>query len=212
VLFLHYSQFLNWQNQQITTMKKHYFSTFIKYFFQGILIIGPLSATIWIIWSIFKSVDNLVPDLSKDYPGLVFALVLLGTAIIGFIGSRLILGKLLVGLLDYLVAHIPGVKIIYSSIKDVLSSFVGDKRKFSNPVWVRVNETPEVWRIGFLTQPSMDFVNLEGMVSVYLPHSYAISGWVIVTSSENVKPAEGFTAQKAMEFALSGGITTIKKG
>ena len=123
-------------------MKKHYFSTFIKYFFQGILIIGPLSATIWIIWSIFKSVDNLVPDLSKDYPGLVFALVLLGTAIIGFIGSRLILGKLLVGLLDYLVAHIPGVKIIYSSIKDVLASFVGDKRKFSNPVWVRVNENP----------------------------------------------------------------------
>ena len=155
-------------------MKKHYFSTFIKYFFQGILIIGPLSATIWIIWSIFKSVDNLVPDLSKDYPGLVFALVLLGTAIIGFIGSRLILGKLLVGLLDYLVAHIPGVKIIYSSIKDVLASFVGDKRKFSNPVWVRVNETPEVWRIGFLTQSSMDFVKLEGMVSVYLPHSYAI--------------------------------------
>ena len=193
-------------------MKKHYFSTFIKYFFQGILIIGPFSATIWIIWSIFKSVDNLVPDLSKDYPGLVFALVLLGTAIIGFIGSRLILGKLLVGLLDYLVAHIPGVKIIYSSIKDVLASFVGDKRKFSNPVWVRVNETPEVWRIGFLTQSSMDFVNLEGMVSVYLPHSYAISGWVIVTSAENVKPAEGFTAQKAMEFALSGGITTIKKG
>ena len=40
-------------------MSKNYFSTFIKYFFQGILIIGPLSATIWIIWSIFKSVDNL---------------------------------------------------------------------------------------------------------------------------------------------------------
>ena len=56
------------------------------------------------------------------------------------------------------------------------------------------------------------FCQSRGMVSVYLPHSYAISGWVIVTSAENVKPAEGFTAQKAMEFALSGGITTIKKG
>ena len=44
-----------------------------------------------------------------------------------------------------------------------------------------------------------------------MAHSYAISGWVIVTSAENVKPAEGFTAQKAMEFALSGGITTINK-
>lgn len=187
-------------------MSKNYFSTFIKYFFQGILIIGPLSATIWIIWSIFKSVDNLVPDISKAYPGLVFALVLLGTAIIGFIGSRLILGKLFVGLLDYLVAHIPGVKVIYSSIKDILASFVGDKRKLTNPVWVKVNETPEIWRIGFLTQPSMDFAELSEMVSVYLPHSYAISGWVIVTSKDNVKPAEGFSSQKAMEFALSGGI------
>ena len=144
------------------------FSTFIKYFFQGILIIGPLSATIWIIWSIFRSVDNLVPDLSKAYPGLVFVLVLLGTAIIGFIGSRLILGKLLVSLLDYLVAHIPGVKVIYSSIKEVLASFVGDKRKFSNPVWVRVNETPEVWRIGFLTQSSMDFANLECIFAPFI--------------------------------------------
>ena len=28
--------------------------------------IGPLSATAWIIWSIFKSVDNLVPDMYPD--------------------------------------------------------------------------------------------------------------------------------------------------
>ena len=110
------------------------------------------------------------------------------------------------GLLDYLVAHIPGVKVIYSSIKDILASFVGDKRKLTNPVWVKVNETPEIWRIGFLTQPSMDFAELSEMVSVYLPHSYAISGWVIVTSKDNIKPAEGFSSQKAMEFALSGGI------
>lgn len=186
--------------------KKNYLGIFIKFFFQGILIIGPLSATVWIIWSIFKSVDNLVPDISRQYPGAVFAAVLLGTALIGFVGSKLILGQLFVSLMDYIVAHIPGVKIIYSSIKDMLASFVGDKRKFTNPVWVRVNETPEIWRIGFLTQHTMSFTNLEGMVSVYLPHSYAISGWVIVTSADNIKPAEGFTAQKAMEFALSGGI------
>ena len=74
----------------------------IKYFFQGILIIGPLSATIWIIWSIFKSVDNLLPDISKQYPGLVFVVVLVGTVLIGFIGSQLILGKLLVATMDYI--------------------------------------------------------------------------------------------------------------
>ena len=173
--------------------------------------VGPLSATVWIIWSIFKSVDNLVPDISGRYPGLVFVVVLVGTTVIGFVGSRLVLGKLLVDLMDYLLEHIPGVKTLYSSIRDMMASFVGDKRKFTNPVWVKVNEAPETWRIGFLTQGDMDFANLPDMVSVYLPHSYASSGWVIVTSAVNVKEAEGFSAQKAMEFALSGGILKLDK-
>ena len=183
-----------------------YISVLIRFFSQGILILGPLSATIWIIWSIFKSVDNLAPQISQHYPGVVFGVVIVGTMLIGFVGSKLLLGKFVVTAMDYLMMHTPGVKVIYSSIKDMLNSFVGDKRKFTNPVWVRVNETPEIWRIGFLTHQMVNFSDMADMVSVYLPHSYAISGWVIVTASVNVKPAEGFTAQKAMEFALSGGI------
>ncbi|MDO4228516.1 MAG: DUF502 domain-containing protein [Capnocytophaga sp.] len=185
----------------------NFFGVFLRYFLQGILIIGPLSTTIWIIWSIFSSVDNLVPDISRKYPGVVFALVLFGTTLIGFIGSKFLLGRLLVSGLNYLLERTPGIKFIYSSIKDVLTSFVGDNRKFNNPVWVKVQENPEIWRIGFLTQQNMDFTNMEGMVSVYLPHSYAISGWVIVINAENIKPTEGLSAHKAMEFALSGGMT-----
>ncbi len=189
-----------------------FFGSFLRYFLQGILIIGPLSTTIWIIWAIFSSVDNLIPDISKKYPGAVFLIIFLGTTLIGFIGSKFFLGRLLVSGLDYLLERTPGIKFIYSSIKDVLTSFVGDNRKFNNPVWVKVQENPEIWRIGFLTQENMDFTNMEGMVSIYLPHSYAVSGWVIVTAAENIKPAEGLSAHKAMEFALSGGMIGHTKG
>ncbi|ATA89346.1 MULTISPECIES: DUF502 domain-containing protein [Capnocytophaga] len=189
-----------------------FFGVFLRYFLQGILIVGPLSTTVWIIWSIFSSIDNLVPDVSKKYPGVVFVVLFLGTTLIGFIGSKFFLGRLLVSGLDYLLERIPGIKFIYSSIKDVLTSFVGDNRKFNNPVWVKVQESPEMWRIGFLTQENMDFTNMEGMVSVYLPHSYAVSGWVIVTKAENIKPTEGLSAHKAMEFALSGGMIGGVKG
>ncbi|MFK8297017.1 DUF502 domain-containing protein [Capnocytophaga cynodegmi] len=189
-----------------------FFGVFLRYFLQGILIVGPLSTTIWIIWSIFSSIDNLVPDISKKYPGAVFVLLFLGTTFIGFIGSKFFLGRLLVSGLDYLLERIPGIKFIYSSIKDVLTSFVGDNRKFNNPVWVKVQDAPEMWRIGFLTQENMDFTNMEGMVSVYLPHSYAVSGWVIVVKAENIKPTEGLSAHKAMEFALSGGMIGGIKG
>ncbi|ATA69297.1 hypothetical protein CGC48_06170 [Capnocytophaga cynodegmi] len=189
-----------------------FFGVFLRYFLQGILIVGPLSTTVWIIWSIFSSIDNLVPDISKKYPGAVFVLLFLGTTFIGFIGSKFFLGRLLVSGLDYLLERIPGIKFIYSSIKDVLTSFVGDNRKFNNPVWVKVQDAPEMWRIGFLTQENMDFTNMEGMVSVYLPHSYAVSGWVIVVKAENIKPTEGLSAHKAMEFALSGGMIGGIKG
>ncbi|EGD34838.1 MULTISPECIES: DUF502 domain-containing protein [unclassified Capnocytophaga] len=187
-----------------------YIRTFLKYFLQGVLIIGPLSTTIWIIWSIFYSVDNLIPHISERFPGLVFAIIVVGTTIIGYLGSRFLAGKLLVEGLNYILEHTPGVKFIYKTIREVIGSFVGDKQKFSTPVWVRVQENPEIWRIGFLTQEDMSFASLSQMVSVYLPHSYAISGWVIVIQKENIKPAEGFSAKQAMEFAVSGGTVGMK--
>lgn len=187
-------------------MKKNNIGVLLRYFLQGILILGPFSATVWIIWSVFSSIDNLIPDISEKYPGLVFVLIFIGTTLVGFLGNKFLLGRFLVSGLDNLLERTPGIKFIYSSVKEVLTSFVGDKRKFNNPVWVKVQEQPEIWRIGFLTQNDMEFAGLKGMVSVYLPHSYAISGWVVVTETKNIKPTEGLSAHKAMEFALSGGM------
>jgi len=106
----------------------------------------------------------------------------------------------------YLLEKTPGIKHIYSPTKEVMSSFVGDKKKFNDPVWVKTNENPEIWRIGFLTQKEMGEVEKHNYVAVYLPHSYAISGWVIVTEEKNIKPVVGMTAASAMKFAVSGGV------
>lgn len=179
--------------------------TFLKYFLQGVVIIGPLGTTIWIIWWVFYTIDNLIPHLSARFPGLVFGIILIGTTLIGYLGNRFLVGKFLVEGLNYILEHTPGIKFIYKTIREVIGSFIGDKQKFSKPVWVRVQESPEIWRIGFLTQEDMSFAELPEMVSVYLPHSYAISGWVILIDKKQVKPAEGFSAKQAMEFAVSGG-------
>ena len=179
--------------------------TFLKYFLQGVVIIGPLGTTIWIIWWVFYTIDNLIPHLSARFPGLVFGIILIGTTLIGYLGNRFLVGKFLVEGLNYILEHTPGIKFIYKTIREVIGSFIGDKQKFSKPVWIRIQESPEIWRIGFLTQEDMSFAELPEMVSVYLPHSYAISGWVILIDKKQVKPAEGFSAKQAMEFAVSGG-------
>lgn len=183
-----------------------YLRLFLRSFLQGVIIIGPFALTVWIIWYIVSSIDNLVPSVSGRFPGVIFLIVIFGTSFIGFFGNKFIIGRLIVDGVDYVLEHIPGIKFIYSSLKDVMGSFVGDKKKFNVPVWVKTNENPEIWRIGFLTQSDMSAVNLDQMVAVYLPHSYAVSGWVIITKFNNIKEVDGMSSAEAMKFAVSGGV------
>ncbi|MBO6186288.1 MAG: DUF502 domain-containing protein [Chryseobacterium sp.] len=179
---------------------------FLKNFFQGLLIIGPIGLTIFVIWYVITSIDNIIPSVASEIPGLVFVSTLLITALLGYLGNKFVVGRFFVDAVDRILEKTPGIKHIYSPTKDVMSSFVGDKKKFSEPVWVKTNENPEIWRIGFLTQKDMADVHKDNFVAVYLPHSYAISGWVIVTEEKNIKSVVGMSAATAMKFAVSGGV------
>lgn len=183
-----------------------YVKVFLRSFLQGLVIIGPIAATIGIIWYFISAVDNIIPSLSAQFPGLVFIIVIISTALIGFIGNKFIIGKVIVDSFDYLLEHTPGIKFIYTSLKEVMSSFVGDKKKFNVPVLILTTEVPEVWRVGFLTQSDLSSVGFPGYVSVYLPHSYAVSGWVVFVQAENVKILHNIDPADAMKFAVSGGV------
>jgi len=182
------------------------FKYLTRLFFRGLVILGPLGVTAYAIYFIFRSFDGLIPGLNLP-PGVGFLMVVFLITFIGFLGTRFFFGRWLVEALDYLLEHTPGIKFIYTSVKEVLDSFMGDKKKFSDPVWVRTNKTPDLWRIGFLTQKDMSpLIGEEGMVAVYLPHSYAISGWVIVVHISEIKPITTMGVAEAMKFAVSGGV------
>lgn len=179
----------------------------LRSFLQGLIILGPIGVTAYAIYFVFISIDGLIPGLEKIGPGIGFVSVVLIITIVGYIGTRFFLGRWIVEAFDSILEHTPGIKHIYSSVKDVLDSFMGDKKKFTHAVWVKTNEAPEIWRIGFLTQKDMSKYGHENKVSVYLPHSYAISGWVVIVDVANIKAVEEMTAAEAMKFAVSGGIT-----
>ena len=182
-------------------------NTLAKSFFQGLLIIGPFAVTIWIIWYIVSSIDNIIPTISeRTYPGITFFIVIFSTTLIGYLGNKFIIGRVVVDSFDYLLEHTPGIKFIYTSLKDVMTSFVGDKKKFNKPVLIKTTENPAIWRIGFLTQSDLSSVGFPNYVSVYLPHSYAVSGWVVFVLATNITLLENVSAAQAMKFAVSGGV------
>ena len=182
-------------------------NTLAKSFFQGLLIIGPFALTIWIIWYIVSSIDNIIPTISeRTYPGITFLIVIISTTLIGYLGNKFIIGRVVVDSFDYLLEHTPGIKFIYTSLKDVMTSFVGDKKKFNKPVLIKTTENPAIWRIGFLTQSDLSSVGFPNYVSVCLPHSYAVSGWVVFVLATNITILENVSAAQAMKFAVSGGV------
>jgi uncharacterized membrane protein len=177
-------------------------------FLQGLLILSPIAITAYVIYTVFSSVDRMVPWVPR---GLGFIIIVTCVTFIGYMGTRFFIGRMLFDAFDYLLQHIPGIRYLYSSIKDVMDSFVGDKKRFNKPVWVCTNTQPEVWRIGFMTQKDMAHLGMHGKSAVYLPHSYAISGYVIIVDEKSIRPITKMTAPEAMKFAVSGGVAGLEE-
>lgn len=174
----------------------------LRYFFQGIIIISPIAITGWAAYSIFDFVDTKIPNLPR---GLGFLVVIASLIVIGWLGSTFFVWKFLIGFFDGILERTPFLKFIYTSVKEVVESFMGDKKKFNKPVMVRVRKEPEIRQIGFITQTDLTKLNMPGRVAVYMPHSYAVSGFMYIVQAEDVLPLD-MNPSDAMKMAVSGGM------
>src|SRR5690606_17892542 len=139
------------------------------------------------------------------YPGLGFLIVVSVITLIGYLSTNYIFRTL--GMwFDAGMSRIPLVKIIYSTVRDLLGAVVGDNRKFNRPVLVRINRENELYQVGFVTQSDLEALHLKDMVVVYFPHAYAISGYHYFVPKENVKPLN-VSGPEAMKFIVSGGVS-----
>lgn len=178
----------------------------LKYFMRGLLLTLPLGGTVWlVIVSLTWLNEKLNHFLNLHIPGLGILIILVGVTLIGILGSGLLLRPVL-SILDDLLESIPGIKIIYSSIKDFLGAFVGEKRKFNQPVAVEMANG--VYKLGFVTHKDLSSIQFEGFVAVYFPHSYNFSGNVFLVPEEKVKNIKGNPAD-VMKFIVTGGVTDI---
>jgi uncharacterized membrane protein len=81
---------------------------------------------------------------------------------------------------------------------------MGDKRKFTKPVLVKMRTSPALYQIGFITQQDLHGMGLDNKLAVYMPHSYAVSGVVVIVDKESVVPLD-MNPSDAMKMAVSGG-------
>ena len=185
------------------------------------LVLAPVSITIYAIYWIISTIDRWLPifrEPVKDYQGhivgyevknygLGFVIVIASIILIGYLSSFFIQSRLF-NLFDRWLEKTPGVKFIYSSVRDFFEAFAGEKKKFDKPVMANVDDT-DVWRVGFITQKEMSDWGLNDFVAVYVPMAYSIAGNVYILPVSRVKPITNISSSDAMKFAISGGVTDV---
>ncbi len=193
---------------------KHILKKFLNYFLQGLLYIAPITLTIWGVVAIFEFIDGLLIGyldqmLERHIPGLGIIVLLISITLIGLLGSS-ILFRPFIAYFDQVFAKAPLIKIIYTSVKDLVSAFVGQKKRFTEPVMVKIGKGYDLEKIGFVTNTDLGFLGIEGgKVAVYLPHSYAWSGNLFIVPAENVRPIDA-SSTEVMKFIISAGVTNLE--
>lgn len=175
---------------------------FINYFLKGIVFLAPLAVTIYICVNIFRTIDGW---LGIPIPGAGFVITVVLITLFGFLAQSFLTRSAL-NIVENLLNRLPFVRLLYSSTRDLLNAFVGEKRRFGKPVLVAPFPGGVARVLGFVTQESLARLGLVDHVTVYVPHSYAVSGvlWIVPTSA--VTPVDADSAD-VMAFIVSGGVT-----
>ncbi len=151
-------------------------------------------------------IHGLLPNL---WPGAGILILLAFVTIVGFFTKLFFFNAVMIWLED-LFGQTPITKLMYSSIKDLFSAFIGDKKKmFSQPVMVMMFKEAGIRKLGFVTKENLSSLGLNDLVAVYFPHSYNFSGNLYLVPRENITPLPQMAGADAMKFIVSGGVTEI---
>ena len=176
----------------------------LNYFFKGLVFLAPLVFTIYVCVRVFREIDGW---LGLRTPGVGFAVTVALITMFGFLAQSFLTRGML-GLVERMFERLPFVRLLYTSARDLLNAFVGDKRRFDKPVLVTPYPGGVGRLFGFVTQESLDHIGLPGHVTVYFPFSYSIAGQLMLFPKTAITALDADSAE-AMAFIVSGGVTGI---
>jgi uncharacterized membrane protein len=191
-----------------------------NYFLTGLVVAGPVAVTLWIIWWFVTWVDNLVRPLIPvtyrpetylpfNIPGFGLIIAFFALTMLGFLTANLV-GSRLIGLGDSLLNHMPIVRPIYRTTKQIFQTLFSSSESSFRHVGLVEFPAPGMWSLVFLTQPP------TVPIAKHLPQTEHVSAFMPCTPN----PTTGFffyaprrdvidldiTVEEAMSLLISAGI------
>jgi uncharacterized membrane protein len=189
-----------------------------RWFLAGLLVIAPLTITFLVLSWIVDTLDRVLwvlpgnwhPDklFGTHIPGFGVILALTILLVVGAVVSNF-LGRQLLKLWDSLLNHIPVVRSVYSSVKQVSDTLFSDSgnafRKALLVQWPREG----IWTIAFQTGTPGGGVekHLTGeYISVYVPTTPNPTGGYFVMLPKSDCIELDMSVDEALKYIISMGV------
>jgi len=183
-----------------------------KYFVTGLVFLAPVIITAYILWKVFVSIDHLMDPIQARYPildipGLGVVIVVFIVIISGFLTGNLI-GRKLVGWGERSLNHIPLIRGIYTTVKEISQVFLSDKRTVFRKVVLIRYPHPGCYALAFVTKEGSEYFNRiteNELVSVFLPTApNPTSGYLLLIPKKDVIPVD-ISVEEGLKMVISGG-------
>jgi uncharacterized membrane protein len=175
---------------------------FVNWFLQGMVFLVPIAVTVWLVVSVMRVVDGW---LGIPIPGLGIVVTVGLTTLVGFLATNFLTRRVL-DAIDHGLDRLPFVKLLHTSTKDLMNAFIGEKKRFTQPVAVELVAGSGVLALGFVTDAALAHLDLGDQVAVYLPQSYNFAGQLLIVPRDRVRNLQVENAH-LMAFIVSGGVS-----
>lgn len=195
---------------------------------EGLLMVLPFAITFWIIAWLYKTFRAVIldaviaqvveirfgpdaepPAFFKDFvaPAIAIVVVLFGLFILGmFLHSRMH------KLFDWVILHVPGVTVIYASVRKMFATLQSQReaQKFQRVVLVPFPH-PGMKVPAFVTSSCLDATTGKTILCVYVPTTpVPTSGYMLMLPEEDVTEIS-WSLDDTLQAIMSGGISVPEK-
>jgi len=192
---------------------------FKKYFVAGLLVVIPITGTIWLLKILILWADSFFVSLlpsafqpsfitSHELPGV--GLILTIVIILGVgVFTRLYLGKKLIDMGEAILVRVPFGRSVYGALKQIMkTAFVRGEEKFKGVCLVEYPKEGS-FAIAFITNEAGRAVSpdgTDGYFTVFVPTSpNPTSGFLLLVPKEKVRPLS-ISVEEASKLIISGGL------
>ena len=190
------------------------------YLIAGLLVTGPISLTLWLLWVFVSWIDNLVGQLlpaaydPANYapfriPGLGLLVVVSGLVLIGWAAAG-VLGRFFIRVYERILDRLPVIRGLYGATKQIFQTVLSQQSNTFREVALVQWPRKGMWTIGFITGKTegelRDLIGDEDVLNIYIPTTpNPTSGYLMFVPRRDIVILD-MTVEEAIKFVISGGI------